>query len=65
MLGWVFKCIGDWYWVGLVLRNVCKEGNVEFLKEMLSKFCQNPYSCFGYRLSYNHLNGVILIVKEP
>ena len=32
---------------------------------MLSKICQNPCSCFGYRLSYNHPNEVILIVKEP
>ena len=32
---------------------------------MLSKFCQNPCSCFGYRLSYNHSNEVILIGKEP
>ena len=32
---------------------------------MLSKFCQNPYSCFGYRLSYNHPNEMILIGKEP
>ena len=44
--------------VGLVLCNVCK-------REMLSKFCQDPYSCFGYRLSYNHPNEVILIGKEP
>ena len=32
---------------------------------MLSKICQNPYSCFGYRLSYSHQNEVIPIVKEP
>ena len=32
---------------------------------MLSKICQNPCSCFGYRLSYNHPNEVIPIVKEP
>ena len=32
---------------------------------MLSKFCQNLCSCFGYRLSYNHPNEVILIGKEP
>ena len=34
-------------------------------KEMLSKFCQNPCSFFGYRLSYNHPNEVIPIGKEP
>ena len=51
-------------WLGLVLRNGCKKENVGFLKEMLSKICQNPCSCFGYRLSYNHSNEVILIGKE-
>ena len=32
---------------------------------MLSKFCQNPYSFFSSRLSYNNLNEVIIIGKEP
>ena len=41
-----------------------KRKNVGFSKEMLSKFCQDPCSCFGYRLSYNHPNEVILICKE-
>ena len=36
-----------------------------FSKEMLLKICQNPCSYFGYRLSYNHLNEVIIIGKEP
>ena len=49
----------------LVWRSVCKKGNVWFSKEMLSKICQNPYSCFGYRLSYNQPNEVIQIGKEP
>ena len=31
---------------------------------MLSKFCQNPCSCFGYILSYNHPNEVIPIGKK-
>ena len=48
----------------LVWRSDCKKGNVWFSKEMLSKFCQNPCSCFGYGLSYNHSNEVIPIVKE-
>ena len=52
-------------WFGLVLRNGCKKENVEFSKEMLSKIFQNPCSCFGYRLSYNHTNEVIPIGKEP
>ena len=43
----------------------CKKENVGFSKEMLSKICQNPCSCFGYRLSYNHPNEVIIIGKEP
>ena len=51
-------------WFGLVLRNGCKKENVGFSKEMLSKICQNLCSCFGYKLSYNHPNEVILIVKE-
>ena len=41
-------------WFGLVLRNGCKKENVGFSKEMLSKICQNPCSCFGLRLSYNN-----------
>ena len=53
------------YWFGLVLRNGCKKEDVGFSKEMLSKFCQNPCSCFSYMLSYNHPNEVIPIVKEP
>ena len=32
---------------------------------MQSKFCQNPCFRFCYRLSYDHLNEVILIGKEP
>ena len=65
MLGLFLKCIVDWYWFGLVSRNVCKKGNDGFSKELLSKIFQNPYSCFGYRLSYNHPNEVIPIGKEP
>ena len=42
-----------------------KRENVGFSKEMLSKFCQDPRSCFGYILSYNHPNEVIPIGKEP
>ena len=42
---------------------VVKRENVGFSKEMLSKFCKNPCSCFGYRLSYNHPNEVIKIGK--
>ena len=57
------KCIVGWYWFGLVLRNVCKKENVVFSKK-LSKCFQNPCSCFGYRLSYNHPNEVIPMGKE-
>ena len=49
-------------WFGRVF---VKRENVGFPKELLSKFCQDPCSCFGYRLSYNNPNEVILIVKEP
>ena len=53
-------------WFGLVWRSVCKKKeNVGFSKEMLSKFCQDRCSCFGYILSYNNPNEVILIIKEP
>ena len=62
---------------GIVLRLFCNVGwdwfcvvfvkmeNVEFSKEMLSKFCKNPCFCFGYILSYNQPNKVIPIGKEP
>ena len=65
-LCWVefWKCIVDWYWFVLVLRNVCKKGNVGFSKELLSKISQNPRYCFCYRLSYIHPNEVIPIDKE-
>ena len=52
-------------WFELVLRHCCKKENIGFSKEMLSKSYQNPCSCFGYRLSYNHPNEVIPIGKEP
>ena len=53
----VLHCL-DWFGGVFVKRE-----NVGFSKEMLSKFCQDLCSCFGYRLSYSHLNEVILIVK--
>ena len=65
VLGCVLKSIVGWYSFGLVLRSDCKKRNVWFSKEKLSKFCQNPCSCFGYRLSYNNPNEVILIGKQP
>ena len=49
----------------LVLMNCCKKENVRFLKEILSKFVKTPVFFFGYRLSYNHPNELIPIVKEP
>ena len=64
MLGSVLKCIVDWYWFGLVLRNVFKKGNVGFSTELVSMFFKNPCSCFCYRLSYNLSNEVIPIGKE-
>ena len=56
-------CIGYKWVLVLVWMCVCKKGNVWFSKEMLSKNCQNSCSCFGYRLSYNQPNEVILIGK--
>ena len=41
------------------------KGNCEVSKELLPNFFQKPCSGFGYRLSYNHPNGVIAIGKEP
>ena len=64
VIGW-FQFSLRLFCIVLILRNGCKKENVRFSKEMLSKFCQNPCSCFGYRLSYNHPNEVILIGKEP
>ena len=57
-----FFCIVglDWFCIVFVKRK-----NVEFSKEMLSKFCKKPLFFFGYRLSYNHPNEVIPIFKEP
>ena len=58
----LFCIVGlDWFCIVFVKRE-----NVEFSKKMLSKFCKkNPCSCFGYKLSYNHPNEMILIGKEP
>ena len=51
MLGWVLNSI-----VGCIgLCNVCKREMLGFQR----KCCQNPNSCFCYRLSYNHPNEVI------
>ena len=58
-------CIGCKWVLVLVWRSVCKKENVWFSKEMLSKIYQSLCSCFGYRLSYNQPNEVILIGKEP
>ena len=55
----VLHCL-DWFGGVFVKRE-----NVGFSKEMLLKFSQDPYSCLGYRLSYNHPKEVILIGKEP
>ena len=57
--------IGCQWVLVLVWRSFFKKGNVWFSKEMLSKICQNPCSCFGYKLSYNQPNEVIPIGKEP
>ena len=63
-----------WGCVGLIFEEYCwldlfcvmfVKGKCWVFKGILSNFCQNPCSCFGYRLSYNHPNEVILIDKEP
>ena len=59
----MFGCF-DWF--GLIsFEKFLYKGNYEVSKELLSNFFQKPCSCFGYRLSYNHPNGVIPIGKEP
>ena len=62
-------CIGlsfeEYCWLYWFCVMFVKGKNVGFSKEMLSKFCQDPCSCFGYRLSYNHPNEVIPIGKKP
>ena len=50
----------DWFCIVFLKRE-----NVEFSKEMLSKFYKQTPIFFGYILSYNHPNEVILIGKEP
>ena len=55
----LFEIVLDWFGVYV------KRENVGFSKKMMSNFCQDPCSCFGYRLSYNHPNEVIIISKEP
>ena len=37
---------------------------LSFQRKCCQNFVNNPCSCFGYRLSYNHPNEVILIAKE-
>ena len=51
--------------VWIVVDEFLYKGNDEVSKELLSKNFQNPYFCFGYKLSYNHPNLVVPIVKEP
>ena len=41
------------------------KGKCWVFKGNAAKNSQNPCSCFGYRLSYNNLNEVMLISKEP
>ena len=57
----MFGCF-DWF--GLVLRNICIKEKVRFQRSYCHMFFQKPCSCFGYRLSYNNPNRVILIGKE-
>ena len=42
--------------VWIVVDEFLYKGNDEVSKELLSKKFQNPYFCFGYKLSYNHSN---------
>ena len=54
------------YWFGLVWRSVCKKGKCWVFKGNAVKYLlKDACSCFGYRLSYNYSNDVILIGKEP
>ena len=50
----------DWFCVMFVK----KRKMLSFQRKYCQNFVKNPCSCFGYRLSYNHLNEVILIGKK-
>ena len=52
-------CWLDWFCVMFV------KGKCWVFKGNVVNFCQDPYSWFGHRLSYNHPNEVIPIGKEP
>ena len=60
VLGKISWCMVVW----IVVDEFLYKRNDEVSKELSKKF-QNPYFCFGYKLSYNHPNLVIIIVKEP
>ena len=67
------RSILEFFWVkfqsafglGLVLRNFCIKEMMKFQRSCCQKKFQNSCFCFGYKLSFNHPNGVILIGKEP
>ena len=63
--GFLLVVFGCFDWFGLVLRNFCIKEMVRFQRSCYQIVFQKPYSCFGYRLSYNHPNGVISIGKKP
>ena len=54
---WLFRFV----WIGFEKCLYTRNGEVS--KELLSNLFQKLCSCFGYRLSYNHPNGVIPIGK--
>ena len=57
---------GFFDWFGLVLRTFCIKEMVRFQRSCYQIGFKNPiHFFFCYRLSYNHPNGVIIIVKEP
>ena len=63
VLYWLLMGFGiSFYWFGEVF---VKREMFGFQRKCCQKICQNPCSCFGYRLSYNQLNEVIQIGEEP
>ena len=56
VLGVALSCV---WLVWICFEKILYKGNCEVSKELLSNFFQKPYSGFGYKLSYNHPNGVI------
>ena len=63
-MGVALSCVLLFWLVWIGFEKILYKGNGEVSKELLSNVFQKSCSYFGYRLSYNHPNEVILIGKE-